>query len=577
MSIFSAIQTGYWNDLSTNLTLILVGFRFSRDNLAHKEYGMRLILPDPKIDPQGYRVVSDLIMHGPCGAAKMSAPCTKREKCSKNFLKKYTSHTFFDDKGHVHYQRRDTNISITKHHFSLDNSYVVPYNRALLLAFEAHINVEYCGWSMLIKYLFKYISKGTHRIFARVSKPLGESSNVPGPSRLPIDEIQNYLEGRFVCTHEACWRILNFDIHRREPVVQILAVYLQGMQRITFRDRDNLESIVNLPGRTSTTLTEWFAYNEANKDGRHLIYQDFPSEFVWESIGRKWATIFSEKFQKGKVVLAIASSGIAYLLLPSGRTAHSRFKLSLEVTEESLCRITKNSHLRKLLANTDLIIWDEAPMNDRRYFEALDRSLRDILTEPHSLFGVKSVLLGGDFIQKLPVKKGASKMEVIPSCISESELWSHFKVFTLTENMRLEKPNISVDERSLISSCASWLLNIGDGNMGDPDPEDPKNTSWVDIPVNYLTLQQKAIVCLKNETADTINSKVLEMVQGKTKICLSHDEARPIDNDGAETEMLYPVEHLNTLKLPGYPPHRLELKVGAPVMLLRNMNVAGGL
>nr|GEW05746.1 helitron helicase-like domain-containing protein [Tanacetum cinerariifolium] len=179
-------------------------------------------LPDPKIDPQGYRVVFDLMMYGPCGAAKMSASCIKGDKCSKNFPKKYTSHTFFDEKG-----------------------------------------------------------QGTDKIFARVSKPLGESSNVPGPSRPPIDEIQNYLEGRFVCEHEACCRILKFDIHRREPVVQILVVHLQGMQRITFRDRDNLESVINLPVRTSTTLTEWFAYNEANQDGRHLTYQDFPSEFVW--------------------------------------------------------------------------------------------------------------------------------------------------------------------------------------------------------------------------------------------------------------------------------------------------------
>nr|GEX09475.1 DNA helicase [Tanacetum cinerariifolium] len=51
--------------------------------------------------------------------------------------------------------------------------------------------------------------------------------------------------------------------------------------------------------------------------------------------------------------------------------------------------------------------------------------------------------------------------------------------------MRLEKPNIGADERSLISSFASWLLNIDDENMGDPDPEDPENTSWVDIPINY--------------------------------------------------------------------------------------------
>ncbi|GJW28891.1 DNA helicase [Tanacetum coccineum] len=91
------------------------------------------------------------------------------------------------------------------------------------------------------------------------------------------------------------------------------------------------------------------------------------------------------------------------------------------------------------------------------------------------------------------------------------------------------------------------------------------------------TLQLKAIVCPKNETADIINSKVLDMVSGESTTYISNDEATPTENDGAEMEMLYPVEHLNTLNLPGFPPHELKLKVGAPVMLLRNVNLTGGL
>ncbi|GJW38909.1 hypothetical protein Tco_0064754 [Tanacetum coccineum] len=242
-------------------------------------------------------------------SAELPDQSIKGDKCSKNFLKKYTSHTFFDDKGHVHYQRRDTSVSTTKHQFGLDNSYVVPYNRALLLVIGAHINVEYCGWSMLIKYLFKYISKGKDIIFARVSKPTSESSNVPSPSHIPIGEIQNYHEGQFVCAHESYWRILKLDIHHKEPVVQILAIHLQGMQRITFRDRDRLESVVNLPGRTSTTLTEWFAYNEANQDGRHLTYQDFPSEFVWYDDRKSWSRRRNSISSSGHFAYAHPTSG----------------------------------------------------------------------------------------------------------------------------------------------------------------------------------------------------------------------------------------------------------------------------
>nr|GFB97135.1 DNA helicase [Tanacetum cinerariifolium] len=125
---------------------------------------------------------------------------------------------------------------------------------------------------------------------------------------------------------------------------------------------------------------------------------------------------------------------------------------------------------------------DKAPMNDRRCFKALDRSLRDIVDKPSYLFNEKSILLGGDFWQTLPVEKGTSKIEVVSSCISESTLWPSFKVFSLKHNMRLARPDISLEERSLVKSFASWLLDVSDGKIGEPADEDAENTSWVHIP-----------------------------------------------------------------------------------------------
>ncbi|GKD27677.1 DNA helicase, partial [Tanacetum coccineum] len=96
---------------------------------------------------------------------------------------------------------------------------------------------------------------------------------------IQIDEIQNYIDGRFVCPHKACWRILKYDIHCRQPAVQILSVHLEGVQPVTFRDHQPLTLIVNDEGKTKTTLTEWLEYKKLNGDGLHLSYIDFTKEF----------------------------------------------------------------------------------------------------------------------------------------------------------------------------------------------------------------------------------------------------------------------------------------------------------
>lgn len=82
--------------------------------------------------------------------------------------------------------------------------------------------------------------------------------------------------------------------------------------------------------------------------------------------------------------------------------------------------IKKNAQLGELLKQTALIIWDEAPMNERKCFEAVDRTLRDFFDTPGCLFGERSIILGGDFRQTLPVKKGASKDVIIAASIVQS-------------------------------------------------------------------------------------------------------------------------------------------------------------
>jgi len=65
------------------------------------------------------------------------------------------------------------------------------------------------------------------------------------------------------------------------------------------------------------------------------------------------------------MMLAIASLGIASLLLLGGRTTHSRFKISIDLHDESPCNITQRMKVAELVRKADLIIWDEALMMHR--------------------------------------------------------------------------------------------------------------------------------------------------------------------------------------------------------------------
>jgi len=95
-------------------------------------------------------------------------------------------------------------------------------------------------------------------------------------------------------------------------------------------------------------------------------------------------------------------------LLQGGRTAHSRFKIPIDITEFSLSSISQKPRIAELIEATDLIIWDEAPTASRFVFNAVDRTFTDLMQANDPMaegkpFSRKVVVLGGDFRQILPV------------------------------------------------------------------------------------------------------------------------------------------------------------------------------
>ncbi|GJV66231.1 ATP-dependent DNA helicase PIF1-like protein [Tanacetum coccineum] len=349
---------------------------------------------------------------------------------------------------------------------------------------------------------------------------------------------------------------LAFDMHKSELEHQQLHSQLNPEQRVIY------EEVVELVNKKSQF---YFVYGPSGT-GKTFLYK----------------TIISRIRSERKIVLAVASSGIASLLLPAGRTAHSRFVIPLELLENSTCGIKQNTHVAELMQEVELIIWDEAPMTQKYAFEALDKTLRDILGYPapknqNKIFGGLTVLLGGDFRQILPVIPKGKRADIY---YANGEIDTQKQYFN------------------------QWVLAVGDGKLPTKIKDGEDEPNWIEIPEKFLInssnspieqivaetypnfierqrddayLRERAILTPRNDDADTINAYMFYNLEGESITYNSADEICKASTDALDQQHLYPIEFLNILNFPGMAPHALSLKKELPIMLLRNVNPSQGL
>ncbi|CAN1777377.1 ATP-dependent DNA helicase PIF1 [Linum perenne] len=749
-------------------------------------------IPDPLIDPLCYEAVQKFMLHGPCGPMCLQTPPTTTGKCKKHFPKPFSAETTIDEDGYPRYRRRETDRWIMKNNVKLDNRFVVPYNRYLLLRFDAHINVEFCNKSRAIKYLFKYINKPPDRAKAAV---IGNQ----------IDEIKAFMDCRYITPGEACWRLFKFDLYANSPAVRRLSYHLPGEQIVYSNENSSIDRLLDSELAQTSMLLEWMRTNGNSPHARQYTFVEFPQHYVWISTAKQWRlrkrgtsiarlyychpssnerfylrmllhvvkgctsfddiktvngvvyesfkdacraygflsddgewnqclqevantasarqmdilylrrqelnlpqlqlsiqdiqllclvevekilrrfgrsltdfsgfsdfdtsnltdtsnTLLAEEMNydrdalasqlptelsklnaeqkhafdqitysvynnKGqlffiegfggtgktflwkvismnlraekKVVLCVATSGIAALLMTGGRTAHSRFHIPIDCDSTSTCHIQHQSPVADLIRNTSLIIWDEAPMAHKHCIEALDRTLRDVLNCDELPFGGLTMVFGGDFRQILPVIPKSTRTETVNSSLKRSYLWPHFIVIQLHQNMRLKQAGCSQVELAEIESFSNWLLDIGEGKnssiWGDSEIEIPYDlrVQREDDPVadivkstypnilqhfsDPIYLATHAVLAPLHDTVSLINDYMLKLFPGEEECYYSSDSIQFEAANQAEIEAEYPPEFLNSLRIGNFPDHELKLKVGVPVILLRNIDQSMGL
>uniref|UniRef100_A0A803MUL7 ATP-dependent DNA helicase n=1 Tax=Chenopodium quinoa TaxID=63459 RepID=A0A803MUL7_CHEQI len=449
-------------------------------------------IPDKDTDPLAFETITKNMLHGPCG------PCLIDGKCSKHFPKKFCAETTFHDNGFVQYRRRQNREPIIVNGRAVDNRWVVPYNRDLCVKYNAHNNVERVSAKVCGEESFEDIQTidgVIHPTFRSACHALGlldddnewhetlsEASNWALDSQLRnmfcsilmFSEVSDPKQ-----LWEQHWGELTDDLERmmrrqtRNPKLRLTPEEMQnqGLQEI--------EHILNKLGRSLTDFPdmpqpsselarnalnrlirdelEYDTHDEANRfdtlvrglnTDQYRVYAailDAHSRdvgglfFVYNSGGTGktylWNTLIAKFRSKRKIVLSMASSGIAALLLSGGKTAHLTFKIPFDLDQHSICNFKKDSTRADL---SDIC-------NDNR------------------VFGGKLVVLGGDFRQILPVVPDEGRESIVAATLHRASFWRDCQVMCLRINMRLCRSDVPSDTLEQIREFADWIIKVGEG------------------------------------------------------------------------------------------------------------------
>ena len=105
------------------------------------------------------------------------------------------------------------------------------------------------------------------------------------------DEIQRFIDSRYISAIEAAWRIFHFTVHRQVPNVVRLQVHLPGYHFVTFDPDEPQEQILTRVAGEKTTLTAFFQANsnpQMAQIAQQLTYQEFPQAFVYNERDKEW-------------------------------------------------------------------------------------------------------------------------------------------------------------------------------------------------------------------------------------------------------------------------------------------------
>jgi hypothetical protein len=304
----------------------------------------------------------------------------------------------------------------------------------------------------------------------------------------------------------------------------------------------------------------------------------------------------------GVTAIASASTGIASLLLPEALTTHKAYAVPLNPDANTFCAFSRaDSLLRPGILGAKLHLGDEYSMINRHVYESVDRSFHDCVPDVTALMAGRLFLLCGDPRQCPPVvEDGGNREDIVPLSLQSSYLADAQRYPNMIQHCHLtinERVRQAPDPHGDAASWASFLLALGEGRW------EPFERDFVRLPPCImfpdgapalslcrfvfgsvaLQLQQHglttayarwvadgALLAPTNEVARELSAVVSSRLLGGAAVTLKSIDG--VQDPNSDPDFLYGDDVLNLHQPNGFPPHKLELRTGDVVTIVRNLD-----
>ncbi|GFU36308.1 ATP-dependent DNA helicase [Trichonephila clavipes] len=413
--------------------------------------------------------------------------------------------------------------------------------------------------------------------------------------------------GRYISSNEAIWHILSFPIHERDPAVEHLAIHLENGQRVYFTEENVLQRAFEAP---KTTLTEFFTLCQKpdvfGQFAKTLVYGDVPRYFTWNKSSKKW-----EPRKQGNPhpsitgIFKAKTLGRLYTVHPKQRECFYLRLLLVNVPGPTSFEFLRTVNGRVFNTYQDACRELQLLEDDNHW----DLTLADaaLTSTPNNIRQLFAIILTTCY-----PSQAQTLWEKYKNCMTEDIL---HRIRQTNQSQNIDyTPEMYNEALVLIEDLCVLISNLPLNHYGMPSPNRPAtdlvNTdlqrenqydhgSLATIIMNsepLLTAEQKiiydrimlavaaeqggffflgctrwnrqrAILAAKNVDVDEINFQIQQLLPGDLM------SFKSIDTVVDENESVnFPIEFLNSLDIPGMPPHNLRLKIGSPIILLRNLN-----